>query len=90
MSEDYDSHGSHQISSRQESGTATIADPSASQTVSVTFDKAFSETPTVVGLASSDSNGVSYSNVSKTGFDITTAGAGGTAVDVGYIVTGER
>lgn len=87
--EDVRSRGASQITNRIESGTATIDDPSSSQTVSVTFDTPFPETPVVVGLAPSDANAVNYSNVSKTGFDITTAGTGGTAVDVGWIVAGE-
>jgi len=88
MTEDYRGRGASQIEGRQESGTATIDDPSSSQTVTVTFEEPFADTPDVVGLAASDSNAVNYSNVSKDSFDITTAGTGGSTVDVGWIVTG--
>lgn len=89
MSEDYHERGANQISSRQESGTATIDDPSVSQTVAVTFDTPFPTAPDVVGLAADDTNSVHYSSLSKTGFTINTAKSTAGAVDVGWVVTGE-
>ena len=88
MAEDYRGRGASQIEGRQESGTATIDDPSSSQTVTVTFEEPFAEAPDIVGLAPSDANAVNYSNVTTDSFDITTAGTGGDPVDVGWIATG--